>query len=88
MTMAGKRKRTGSEWVGGVVSMPGWVGGEEDRDRPEALFWLNADGAVLGHLLGERGTLLRLAAGNLRDTIKRPLVGKAHAPARVRVASR
>ena len=86
--MAGKRKRTGSEWVGGVVSMPGWVGGADDRDRPEALFWLSDDGAVLGHLLGERGTLQHMAADSLRDTIKRPLVGKAPAPARVRVASR
>lgn len=68
--------------------MPGWVGGEDDRDRPEALFWLSDDGAVLGHLLDERGALLHKAAASLADTIKRPLVGKAHAPARVRVASR
>lgn len=81
------KKRTGSEWVGGVVSLPGWVGDEDDRDRPEALFWLSEEGAVLGHLLGERGTLLHMAAANLRDTIKRPLVEKARAPARVRVAS-
>jgi hypothetical protein len=81
------KKRAGSEWVGGVISLPGWVGAEDDRDRPEALFWLSDEGAVLGHVLGERGTLLHMAAEHLRDTIQRPLVEKTRAPARVRVAS-
>jgi hypothetical protein len=32
--MAAKKKRTGIEWVGGLVSMPAYVTGEGDPYRP------------------------------------------------------
>jgi hypothetical protein len=85
--MAARKKRTGIEWVGGLVAMPGYVTGEGEPYRPEALFWMGAEGAVLGHGVGKPGELVRLACESLRSTIERPMVGRPHAPDRVRVAS-
>ncbi|MCC6748391.1 MAG: hypothetical protein IT371_12080 [Deltaproteobacteria bacterium] len=85
--MATNTRRRGIEWVGGIVSMPAYVTGEGEPYRPEALFWMNADGAMLGHRAGKPGTLLARAADILRDTIERPMWGPARAPSRVRVAS-
>jgi hypothetical protein len=85
--MAAKKKRTGIEWVGGVVSMPAYVTGEGEPYRPETLFWMGAEGAVLGHAAGRPGEVLGLACESLRRTIERPMFGRPHAPARVRVAS-
>jgi hypothetical protein len=58
--MAAKKKRTGVEWVGGLVSMPAYVTGEGDPYRPETLFWMGAQGAVLGHTVGKPGELVGL----------------------------
>jgi hypothetical protein len=85
--MTANSKQTGVEWVGGLASMPAYVTGEGEPYRPEALFWMGAEGAVLGHTLGKPGELLAVAADSLRATIERPIFGKPHAPARVRVAS-
>jgi len=85
--MTSKQKRAGVEWVGGLVSMPAYVTGEGTPYRPEALFWMSADGAVLGHTAGKPGELIGLAAESLRSTIERPIFGQPHAPQRVRVAS-
>jgi hypothetical protein len=85
--MAARKKRTGIEWVGGLVSMPAYVTGEGDPYRPEALFWMSAEGAVLGHTAGKPGELVNLACESLRTTIERPMSGRPHAPERVRVAS-
>jgi len=86
-TMASKKKRAGIEWVGGLVSMPAYVTGEGAPYRPEALFWMSAEGAVLGHTAGKPGELVGLASESLRSTIERPIFGQPHAPQRVRVAS-
>jgi len=86
-TMASKKRRPGIEWVGGLVSMPAYVTCEGAPYRPEALFWMNAEGAVLGHAAGRPGELIGLASESLRSTIERPMVGQPHAPQRVRVAS-
>lgn len=85
--MAAKKKRTTVEWVGGLILIPGFVTGEGEPFRPEALFWLGADGGVIGHAVGAPGELVGQAAENLRRTIERPMYGRPHAPARVRVAS-
>jgi hypothetical protein len=85
--MATKNKRTASEWIGGLVSMPAYVTDDGEPYRPEALFWMGAEGAVLGHTLGKPGELVAFAADSLRNTLERPMVGDAHTPARVRVAS-
>jgi hypothetical protein len=85
--MASKKTRPGIEWVGGLVSMPAYVTGEGPPYRPEALFWMSAEGAVLGHAAGRPGELIGLASESLRSTIERPMVGQPHAPQRVRVAS-
>lgn len=85
--MAAKNKRTGSEWVCGLVTMPGRVTGEAEGYRPEMLYWMNGDGALLGHSIGRPGELLGVACESLRNTVAAPLIGRPHAPARVRVAS-
>jgi hypothetical protein len=85
--MAAKKKRTGIEWVGGLISMPAYVTGEGKPYRPEALFWMGAEGAVLGHTAGKPGELIGVAAESLRNTIEHPIFGNPHRPDRVRVAS-
>jgi hypothetical protein len=85
--MTAKKKRTGIEWVGGVVSMPAYVTGEGEPFRPETLFWMGAEGAVLGHTMGKPGELAELACESLRSTIEQPMFGRPHTPDRVRVAS-
>lgn len=86
-TMAVRKKRTGIEWVGGIVAMPAYVTGEGEPYRPETLFWMSAEGAVLGHTVGKPGELVELACESLRSTIEQPMFGRPHAPDRVRVAS-
>lgn len=44
----GSKKAAGIEWIGGTVAMPAYVTGEGEPYRPEALFWMGADGAILG----------------------------------------
>lgn len=73
--------------MGGIVSMPAYVTGEGERYRPETLFWMGAEGAVLGYTVGKPGELVDLACESLRSTIEQPMVGRPHAPDRVRVAS-
>lgn len=85
--MAARKKRSGVEWVGGLVSLPGHVTGEGEPFRPEALFWIGAEGAVFGTEMGKPGELLGMACESLQRAIEQPTVGRARAPARVRVAS-
>ena len=85
--MAARKKRTGIEWVGGIVAMPAYVTGEGEPYRPETLLWMSAEGAVLGHTVGKPGELVELAGESLRSTIEQPMFGRPHAPDRVRVAS-
>lgn len=85
--MAAKKKRTVVEWVGGLVSTPAYVTGEGAPYRPESLFWMGADGAVLGHATGKPGELLGLAAESLRSTIEQPMFGRPQVPGRIRVGS-
>jgi hypothetical protein len=85
--MAMRKKRTGIEWVGGIVAMPAYVTGEGEPYRPETLFWMSAEGAVLGYTVGKPGALVALACESLQSTIEQPSLGRPHAPDRVRVAS-
>ncbi len=84
-----RRKKTSSsiEWIGGVGTIPAFVTGEGEPYRPEALFWLSADGAILGSTAAKPGELLPIACDFLESTIDRPMLGRPHAPTRVRVAS-
>lgn len=86
-TMAGKKRKKVVEWVGGLVSTPAHVTGEGTPYRPEALFWMSSDGAVLGHATGRPGAWVDFAAESLRNTIERPIFGRPHAPGRIRVCS-
>ena len=85
--MATRKRRSGVEWVGGLVSMPAYVTGEGEPYRPEALFWMGAEGALLGSTMARPGEVLGLAVDSLRTAIEEPMFGRAHVPARVRVAS-
>lgn len=67
--------------------MPSYVSGEGEPYRPETLVWLDGEFAVLGTTLGRPGEVLALAARSLNDAITRPMHGKPHTPARLRVAS-
>jgi len=86
--MAKKKERaTSIEWVGGIVTMPAYVTDDGDPYWPEALFWMGAEGAVLGHVVGRPGEVLGLASKSLREAMARPIWGRPHAPSHVRVAS-
>lgn len=85
--MATRKKGTGIEWVGGIVAMPAYVTGEGEPYRPETLFWMGAEGAVLGHAVGKPGELIALACDSLHSTMQQPMFGRPHTPDRVRVAS-
>lgn len=85
--MAPKKKRTSVEWVGGIVVLPAYVTGEGEPYRPEALFWMSTEGAVLGHVVGKEGEVLGQACESFAATIEHPMVGRPHRPDRVRVAT-
>ncbi|MEM6274076.1 MAG: hypothetical protein AAF735_02450 [Myxococcota bacterium] len=76
------------EWLGGTVLMPRYVTGEGEPYRPEILFWLGQDGAILGSAVERPSDLLKLANESLQRTIAQPMHGPPHAPTRVRVSSR
>ncbi|MCC6646033.1 MAG: hypothetical protein IT374_10735 [Polyangiaceae bacterium] len=82
-----RKQRSGVEWVGGLVTMPAYVTGEGAPHRPEALFWMSAEGAVLGQSLARPGEAIQQACDSLRSAIERPMFGRPHAPDRVRVAT-
>lgn len=75
------------EWVGGRFAAPVHVTGEAEPYRPTLVAWIEMpDGLVVGHRLSkpteERGALGRALA----DAMRRPLVGPARRPSRIRVA--
>lgn len=81
------KKTAGIEWIGGTVTMPAYVTGEGEPYRPESLFWMGADGAVLGSTVAKPGELLPMASESLQSAIDQPMYGRPHSPTRVRVAS-
>jgi hypothetical protein len=83
----GANETSGIEWLGGTVTMPRYVTGEGEPYRPAALFWMGADGAILGSTVAKPGEIVSLASESLKSTIERPMYGKPHRPTRVRVAS-
>jgi hypothetical protein len=82
-----KKTTAAVEWLGGVASMPNYVLDGDAPYRPEGLFWLDTEGAILGHLVDKPGTVLGQAAESLRAAMERPIMGKPRSPNRVRVAS-
>lgn len=64
-----------------------YVNGEGEPYRPEMILWVSTVGAILGHAVGRPGEAVAMAAQSLRDTVAHPMVGRPHAPQRVRVAS-
>ena len=84
---SGPKKSKGIDWVGGTVLMPAYVTGEGEPYRPEALFWMSNEGAIVGSTVAKPGELLPMAVASLQDAIEKPMFGLPHAPTRVRVAS-
>jgi hypothetical protein len=78
---------TGVEWVGALTSLPAYVSEEGEPYRPEALFWIGADGAVLGSTVGRPGEVLPGAGESLQTAMDQPIAGRPHRPGRVRVSS-
>jgi hypothetical protein len=86
--MASKGKKSGIEWVGGLVGMPAHVKAEGETYQPEMLVWIAPeDGAVLGIASGRPGEVIAMVGDSLSDTAARPMIGRPHQPTRVRVAS-
>lgn len=86
--MSTNKLRVAVEWVGGITSMPGYVVGEGAPYRPEMLFWIGEDGAVLGSRIGKPGELLSVAAESLRYATECPRSGRPHLPTHIRVSSK
>ncbi len=84
---SGTEKLKTIEWVGGTVLMPVCVTGEGEPYRPEALFWMSAEGAILGSTMAKPGELIPMASASLRNAIETPMFGRPHTPTRVRVSS-
>lgn len=74
------------EWVGGLVTLPGFVTGEGEPYRPEALLWVDAAGSVLGMHVDKPGAALAQAPSSLQETMQHPMWGQPHMPTQVRVA--
>jgi hypothetical protein len=87
LSRRGPEKPAAIEWIGGIVLMSSYITGEGEPYRPEALFWMGAEGAILGITLARPGALLPMASECLQSTIEKPRHGRPHAPTRVRVAS-
>jgi hypothetical protein len=83
----GPKETAGIEWVGGTVVLPAYVTGDGEPFRPEVLFWMGAEGTILGSTTAKPGELLPLVGESLQSTIERPMFGEPHSPTRVRVAS-
>lgn len=80
-------RRTDTEWIGGIVTMPAYVTGEGEPFRPEALLWIGAEGTILGMCMGKPGEVLPQASQSLQEAMEAPRAGRPHRPDRVRVAS-
>lgn len=84
--MATKSESPDIEWVGGLVRVPAYVVGENPY-RPDALFWMDAQGEVLHSSVARPGELLHGAAEDLRTVIAESALELGLVPTRVRVAS-
>jgi hypothetical protein len=84
---SGRKQNTAIEWIGGTVTMPAYVTGEGEPYRPDLLFWMAPDGAILGSTAVRPAELLAMASESLQSTIEQPMYGRPHTPTRVRVAS-
>ena len=75
------------EWMGGMATFPNELMADPLAPSPDGLFWIDADGALLGSTVDHPDELLRVASESLQSTIDDPFVGPPRVPARVRVTS-
>lgn len=74
------------EWVGGLITTPGFVTGEPgDNYQPTMAVWLNETGQIVGmDLLSPNGPAYDPIA-LLKQTIANPMVGPTGAPSHIRI---
>lgn len=82
-----KRAKAAIEWVTGIVSLPSYVTGEGEPYHPELLLWIDPDGLIVGMDTARPGALIQRIAAHFHATTRRPMMGPAHVPTRIRVAS-
>ena len=82
-----KRAKAAIEWVTGIISLPGYVTGEGESYRPDVLIWIEQNGLVIGMDTAKPGVLIHRIAAQFRQVTRHPMIGPAHLPTRVRVAS-
>jgi hypothetical protein len=82
-----KRAKAAIEWVTGIVPLPSYVTGEGEPYRPEAVLWIDQNGLIVGTDAARPGELIGRIVEHFRETTQRPMMGPAHTPTRIRVAS-
>ena len=75
------------EWVGGIVSPPFFITGEEKEPyRVDMAVWLERNsGCVLAQEVGPQGDSLAILKSSLESALQQPLVGRPRRPTRIRV---
>jgi hypothetical protein len=82
-----KKRPANIEWLGVVITAPAYITGEGEPYRPEMLFWIGADGLVLGVTAVHPDELGRTVCESLAETIRKPMAGSPHAPTHIRTSS-
>ena len=85
---AARRKRTGTEWVGGCLEAPFFITDREEPYRAFLVAWVEVPGGlVVGHDVVAPEDVPGSLGRTLVASMERPLTGRPRRPARVRVAS-
>lgn len=80
-------KKAAVDWVGGIVSLPSHVTGEGETYQPELLLWITSEGQIVGMDTARPGELKDRIAAHFWQSSRKPMMGPAHVPTSVRVAS-
>ncbi len=75
------------EWIAGIISMPAAITGEGEIHRPHALFWMTADGMIIGPTLADPEKFTGTVSKSLQSVVRQPEAGFPLPPTRVRTAS-
>ncbi len=88
MAKVSSKTKSPEVWIVGIATMPAYVIGEGEPQRPEILLWVDQKTlAIVGSQLDRPGTLLGQASAHLDAVTKKPMFGPPRTPTRLRVAS-
>lgn len=88
MAKVSSRRQSPEVWIVGIATMPTYVIGDGEPQRPEILLWVDQKSmAIVGSRLDRPGTLLGQASAHLDAVTKKPMFGPPRTPTRLRVAS-